>query len=59
MLTINEDKMETEKTTHARINLDQHETIKDAAKKQGVTLQYLLRRVLRVGINVMRLEEKK
>ena len=59
MLTINEDEMETEKTTHARIDLSQHKTIKNAAKAQGVTFQYLLRRVLRVGINVTRLGEKK
>ena len=46
-------------TTHARIGLDQHKVLKDAAGRRGVSFQCLLRRALRVGIKVMRLEETK
>jgi len=40
-----------------RMDVEQHKTVKDAAKKQGVTFEYLFRRVIRTGINIMRLKE--
>ena len=49
----------TKETIPVRMNFDQHETIRKAANKQDVPFQYMLRRVIRTGINVMRLGEKK
>ena len=45
-------------TIPTRINLEQKKTIEDAAEKRGVTFQYLLRRVIKVGIIMMRLAKE-
>jgi hypothetical protein len=47
-----------DKTKFARIDAEQHRVIKEAAKKQGIIFQSLLKRVIKVGVAMMRLEEK-
>jgi hypothetical protein len=47
------------KTKLSRVYADQHKVITDAAKKRETTFQALLRRVIKVGIKMMQLEESK
>ena len=46
-------------TKLSRLDPTQHKIILDAARKRETTFQALLRRVVKVGITMMRLEEKK
>jgi hypothetical protein len=51
------DKDQSSKTKFARIDITQHCTIKKVAKERGITFQFLLNKIIQVGINIMRLEK--